>query len=296
MFMTWILFAIFDPILHGVANVFDNYLTNRLWKNTGSLVFYAIATNIIFIPFVFLIQRPDAPSVSAIPWILLAGILDVVYLFPYYRALQRDDTSTVSSLFSLGYIFVPILAFLFVHEILGLHQYLGFGFVVASSVAVTWRGRLRINRSLLYMMVAAFCVALEAVLYKYLLAQMSWSTAFVWSNVGSFIVIVPLLFWPGTSRAIKNSWGAFKISGHIFIIEEFFTFAGAGAMTYAISLAPVTLVEGIGALQPFFVLLYAMIFRRAFPKIFKEQTDRKSILKKFAFFGMMVIGVILILR
>ncbi len=294
--MTWVLIAIFDPMLHGIANVFDNYLTNRIWKNTGSLVFYAIATNVIFIPFVFLIQRPDVPPISAIPWIVLVGILDVVYLFPYYRALRSDDTSTVSSLFSLGYVFVPLLAFLIVDEVLLAHQYVGFALIVLSSMAVTWSGRLRFSRSFLYMALASLLVALEAVLYKYLFEEMSWSTAFVWSNVASLVTLVPLLLWPSTVRAIKNSFGEFKKSGHIFVLEELMTFAGAAAMTYAIALAPVTLVEGIGALQPFFVLSYAMIFNRVLPGIFKERMDRRSLLKKFAFFGIMAIGVILILK
>lgn len=294
--MAWVLIALFDPLLHAIANVFDNYLTNRLWKHTGSLVFYAIATNVIFIPFVFLIQRPDFPPVSAIPWIILVGILDVIYLFPYYRALQRDDTSTVSSLFSLGYLFVPLLAFFIVGEVLNAHQYFGFAIIVVSSVGVSWCGRLRLNRSFFYMALASLLIALEAVLYKYLFQEMSWSTAFVWSNAASIVAIVPLLLWPGTGRAIKNSWGQFTRKGHIFVLEELMTFAGAGAMTYAIALAPVTLVEGIGALQPFFVLVYAIVFRRVLPDMFKEQLDRKSLLKKIAFFGMMVIGVILILK
>ena len=294
--MGWIFIALFDPILHGMANVFDNYLTNRLWKHTGSLVFYAIATNVLFIPLVFLVQRPDFPPSSAIPWIILVGILDVIYLFPYYRALQSDDTSTVSSLFSLGYLFVPLLAFFIVDEVLGVHQYLGFALIVISSVAITWHGRLQFNRSFFYMATASFLVALEAVLYKYLFGEMSWSTAFVWSNVASLIVVVPLLLWHGTGHAVKNSWGQFKKKGHIFVVEELLTFGGAYAMTYAIALAPVTLVEGIGALQPFFVLAYAMIFRRALPNMFRESMDRKRILKKIAFFGIMAIGVILILK
>lgn len=293
--MGWIFVALFDPMLHAVANVFDNYLTNRLWKHTGSLIFYAIATNIIFIPFVLLIQFPDLPSRTAIPWIVLIGMLDVIYLFPYYRALQYDDTSTVSSLFSLGHFFVPILAFFIVGEVLKIPQYIGFFLVVASSVAVTWHGRLRINRSLIYMALASFLVALEVVLYKYLFEGMSWSTAFVWSNIASFIAVIPLLLWPATGRAIRGSWVQFKKQGHIFVVEELLTFAGAGAMTYAIALAPVTLTQSIGALQPFFVLLYAVILGRALPGIFKERIDRGSLLKKSFFFIMMIAGVILIL-
>lgn len=294
--MGWIFVALFDPILHAAANVFDSYLTNRLWKHTGSLVFYAIITNIIFIPFVLLIELPGLPSRSALPWIILVGILDVAYLFPYYRALQHDDTSTVSSLFSLGYLFVPALAFFIVGEVLRAHQYVGFAFVVVSSVAVTWHGRLQINRSFFYMVIASLLVALEAVLYKYLFREMSWATAFVWSNIASCILVVPLLLRPTTSRAIRDSFGQFKKKGHIFVVEELMTFAGGGAMTYAIALAPVTLAESIGALQPFFVLLYALVFSRALPSIFKERVDKGILLKKFVFFAMMGVGIVLIFQ
>ncbi len=77
-------------------------------------------------------------------------------------------------------------------------------------------------------------------------------------------------------------------------MEEGFTFAGSAAMTYAISLTAVSLVGAIGAFQPLFVLLYAVLLGKYFPQAFKEDLDGKNIIKKVWLFLLMVVGVVLV--
>jgi hypothetical protein len=82
----------------------------------------------------------------------------------------------------------------------------------------------------------------------------------------------------------------------VFALEELLTFGGSVASTYAISLVPVTLAKSIGAFQPFFVLVYALILGKSFPQMFRENVDCRSVVKKLMLFAIMVIGIILIVR
>jgi drug/metabolite transporter (DMT)-like permease len=62
----------------------------------------------------------------------------------------------------------------------------------------------------------------------------------------------------------------------------------------AISILPATIARGIVSTQPFFVLLYALTFGRFFPEMFREMVDRRQLLKKGILFGVILIGILLI--
>ncbi len=296
--MHWILIALITPVLHGFANILDNYLANRLFKNLWTLVFYSSFLNVIFLPFVFLIQSPGLPPLYLLPWFLLIGLIEVLYLFPYYKSLQTEDTSIITALFSLGRIFVPILAYLMVGEVLTFTQYLGFFIIILASAVATFNGkaRLRFNASFFYMILCSVMLAGEGVIYKYLFENVSWSTGFVWPVIFSFLIALCFLFIPKSRRDIIGERKVFTKNLPVFATEEILTFAGTGAAVYAISLVPVTLAKSIGSFQPFVVLIYAMIFGRFFPKLFKEKVDRRSVVKKMIVFVIMICGVVLVVR
>ncbi len=262
--MPWILIAFVSPILHGFSNILDNYLANKLFKNLWTLIFYSSLLNAVFLPFVLLIQVPDLPPLEFLPLFLLIGLIEVFYLFPYYKALQNEDTSVITALFSIGRIFVPILAFFIVKEVLSLPQYIGFLIIIISSVAVTFNGRMkfRINKSFLLMILSALLLSIEAVIYKYLFENVSWSTGFVWPVIFSFVISLFFLFIPKPRKDIIENRKNFIKNLPIFASEEILTFGGSATAVYAISLVPVTLVKGIASFQAFFVLVYAIALHR----------------------------------
>lgn len=296
--MIWILAAFVSPLLHGLANVLDNYLANKLFKNLSTLIFYSSFLNVIFVPFIFLIQVPDFPPMHLLPLFLIIGLIEVLYLFPYYKALQSADTSIITALFSLGRIFVPVLAFLMVGEVLELSQYVGFLMIIVGSAAATFnhQGKFRFDSSFGLMIICSIMLAVEAVIYKYLFENVSWSTGFVWPVIISFVIALFFMCIPRIRRDIIENIQTFKRNFPVFVSEEILTFAGSGAAVYAISLAPVTLVKGIASFQALFVLIYAIVLHRFFPHIFRENIDRKNIIRKVILFLIMIGGVILAIK
>jgi drug/metabolite transporter (DMT)-like permease len=295
--MYWIIFALFEPFLHGLANVIDNYFTNNLFKKTTTLAFFASFTNILFLPVILLLDFPSLITPSQIPFFIILGLTGIGYLYPYYKALQNDDTSVVVSLFSLGKIFVPLLAFLFVGETLEPLQYLGFFVVILSAALLTLNGKhkFRLNNSFFWMILCTLIISLEAVIYKYLFNIMSWGTGFTWATLFSFLFVLPLIFIKTTRNSIFSQFRTFKANFKLFAFEEFLTFSGSAASTFAISLTSVTLVSAISSFQPVVVLLYALTLGRFFPKVFKEDLTTKNLIKKIILFVIMVLGVIIIL-
>ena len=132
----WILFAFLAPALYAVAEIFDEYLTNRGLKNINSLIFTASLLNFAFIPILFLIQKPEIPSSNFFLPILGLALTNLLYQYPYYKSLKIEDTSVVSAFFSFGKIIIPIFAFLFVGEILQFKEYVGIGIIIFIFVVI----------------------------------------------------------------------------------------------------------------------------------------------------------------
>lgn len=294
--MLWLYIAFLGPILHALANIFDNYFMNRLVQKPMVLAFLAMLIDALFLPLVFVFQRPELPPARLIPYFVLLGLTNVGYLYPYYKALQGDDTSVVAALFSLGKVFVPFLAFLMVREVLSVHQYIGFFIIIFSSAALSLNnhdGKLRLNSSFWYMALCTLILAFEAVIYKYVVTNVSWSTGFTWGTVFSLLLILPVFLFRKRRREFSTQLPSVWKNLHLFVGESFLTFAGSAAGVFAVSLAPVTLIEGIDSFQPFFVLLYALLFTKFFPKVFKEKISVHAIIKKILLFAIMILGIIL---
>jgi drug/metabolite transporter (DMT)-like permease len=292
-------FALLAPALYGLANVLDNFLVGKVFKNIPALIFYSELLNLLFIPLVWLVQRPHLPSLSMLPIFLAIGACDLLYLYPYYKALQADDTAVVSSLFSLGKIFVPLLAVMIVGEVLQISQYAGFGLVIISNLWLTVdlrRHHWRLRPAFFYMLLASFLVSLEVVLYKYLLERVDWGTGFVSAVLAGFMLSLSLLLMRPTRHRIVSGWGTFRKRFGVIALQEFFTISASASYTYATASLPATVVSGVGESQAFIVLMYALGFSKTFPRIFKEKIDGRSVLKKMVLFGLTVVGVWLIIR
>ena len=117
------------------------------------------------------------------------------------------------------------------------------------------------------MALASLIIAAEAVLFKYIFISVNWATGLTGVVLFGFIFAVLMFLHERWRTEIVASYCIFKQSWRIFGSEELLTFTGTAALTYAIALAKVGLVEAVGALQPLFVLGYALAFRRFFPRV-----------------------------
>lgn len=293
----WILVALISPILYGAANIMDNYLANRVFRNIWTLLFFSSLCNLLFLPFVFLIDLPSAPTWSVVPYIFLVAIIDYLYIIPYYKSLQTEDTSIVSSLFSLGKIFVPVLAYFLLDEKLHPAQYLGFFIIIFCSAILTLHSRrkkLKLNKAFGYMIFSSLLFSLEAVIYKIMFESVSWATGFFWTTLASMFIFPFILLLPNQTRLIKKEFKKYRKFVPLFVLEELLTFGGTAGATLAISLIPVTLEKGIGSLQPFFTLLFGLFLSKVAPQLKNESLSPKAVFKKAVIFIIMILGVVLV--
>ena len=294
----WLIYALCSSAFYGVAETLDNFFVNKEFGHPLTLVFYSSLFNLIYVPILFFMDRPVLPPVSTYPIFFLLGIMSVGYLYPYYKGLQEDDTSVAISFLAIERIMVPVLAFFVVGEILEPIQYFGIGIIVLSVVMLGLhhsRKKFRMSKGVWYISCAALFLAGEAILLKLLFDQgVTVSTAVGGEALVSFILGVSIIGFTNVRKGIVRALPVFIKMSPIFLVEEFFTFIGLVAESNAISRASVSIVKGVTMASPFFLVIYAWLGYKIFPKVFKEDLHRKKIIRKLVLFALLVIGIMLV--
>lgn len=294
----WLLFAFLAPAFYAIAEILDNFLVNKEFKHPFTLVFYTTLFNLIFIPILFFFEPPQIPPSDTIPLFIVLGLVGIGYLYPYYKGLQSDDTSIAISFFAIGRIFVPVLAFLIVGEVLDVLQYAGIGLIIISVFLLGIhhkRSSFRLSKAVWYIGFAAFLLAFEGVIFKLLFdSGVTVSTAVGGQAIISLALGLTLLLFTKTRIKIKTAFPVFIKLSPIFLVEELFTFLGQVSEAKAISLTSVSVIKGITMIAPFFLIIYAWFGHSFFPNLFKEDLHKKQIEKKVLLFIILVIGIMLI--
>lgn len=291
-----IFIAFLTPILHGLSNTLDSHLSNNIFSRVRAFVFFGGLLNLISLPIIFMIAKPSLLFLDVLPFILLIALIETTYLFPYYKAVRVADTSVVNALFSLGKIFVPVLAFFVVHERLSIVQYAGFAVIIISSIFLTLEFKsFKFNKSFMLMGFVSLILAVEGILYKFIFDFVSWGTGFFWVTLFSGIFSLSIFLHKSSREKIKDNFRNFKKSFNILISQEILSWSGNMAEAYAISVLPVTVVKGVTSSQAIFVLVYALLFAKLFPHAFREKTDFKNSFKKLILFGVIICGTLLVI-
>lgn len=292
--MHWFFYVFISTVLFSLVNIIDTHLINKVLKNSVLIIFYTFIAGLILLPIIFLFGKPAMPSLNMLLLLFLASIFLIAYLFPYYKALQQTDTSVVLSLFSLGYIFVPILAYIFIGEKLMYYHYIGIAVIIFGSFMITYGGKLGFNKALIYMLVSSLLLAGGDIILKYGVGKLDWITVFFWTVIFEFAIMIlfTIIFY---RTELQKSFGKAITNIHYFFIMETVAIIGTILMLYAYTTAPVTLAKGVEVTKPLILLIIAIIGKSLLPKFFKEKTDIKNILKKSAYFVLMIIGIILLI-
>jgi len=297
--MSWLPFAIAAPLLYGVTNFFDKYLIEKRVRDPMLLTVVGGWVGAAFgFGFWAVHGFPGMPVQSAI--ILIAsGCLFQWALIPYYKALQHEDTSRITPLFQVIPVLALILAAIFLQERLHGNQVLGFVIVLAGGLALSVqrleRGLFRFRRSFWLMMLASLLYTLPFVFFKSV-EQPFWNAlAFEFFGLGlgsTLLLALPSIrtrVRAGLPAIPKNTWWPIMTNEVIYIAAKMCTF-------YASTLAALSLVTVMGALQPLFVLLIGLGLTLFFPHIVKEDIRKNTLILKAAATVIVLVGVFIMQR
>ncbi len=300
--MNWILVALLAPFLWAITTFIDKALISRYFKGkTGALIIYSclIALPVFILIFLF---KPNVIhlNIGTAFFVMINGILIILYLFPYFHALNKADTSSVIPLFQMIPIFTYLLSFLILGETLTLLQIFGGLLIITGAVAISsdFKGKkFKIKKEILFSMIlACLLIAVNEVMFKFFAIQLDFWTASFWQYLGFFIFGVLLLIFVKKYREdfiLSYQENNISMVG-INLVNETINIIASVIFGFALLLAPVALVGLTNGFQPLFVLAIGVIATLTIPKWIKEDISKKILIKKAIFIVIMIVGASLL--
>jgi drug/metabolite transporter (DMT)-like permease len=302
--MNWFLIAISAPVLWAVVNIADQYIVEKHAKGehpVGALVLFSSLIGLLVALGIGLFTKGLLIfSNATIALLMLAGIVHAVWIMTYLRALELDEVSSIAAWFLTAPVFSYVLSYFVLGEQLTKSQLLGgciilFGALILSLDFTKRKVAFKTKVGLL-MLTSCFLIAVVSVLFKYVTVENSFWQASFWEYAGlGFAGVVLLIAKPSYRRAFRDMWktGGTRILS-LNMGSESLTIVANLLSSFAILLAPITLVYIVNSYQPVIVLLMTYICTRYFPNIITEQFAFRTLAPKLIAIGVMIVGTVFI--
>lgn len=309
----WLPITIFAYFLNAGVYTADKFL---LSKKVHSSVAYAFYVGIWSVGnLVLLIFAPFVPSWQ---WLLIdlsAGLLFLLALIAWYKALhQSEATKVVPIVGALTPIFSLILGWIFLDEKLSEQKLLAFAVLICGGllIAMKKKGKSKIKKLYLHIgillglkgaefhpvrrllinsIIAALLFSSYYILIKFIYLHQPFLGSYVWTRMGSFLGALFLITMAGNRRIIfaKERRQSTIKSFPFFISVRLVAVAAFILLNYAIFLGEVALINAIQGVQYAFLILIIAFLSQAYPKIIKEEIGREVLVQKLI--GVFLIGI-----
>lgn len=292
----WIYFSLGAVLCWATANIVDKFLL-RKWLHEPLLaivipVFLEIPLIFIIILFFGVLKMP----LIFVFFNIIAGVLYILPIMFYLEALKKEEVTRVAPLFQVAPLFVLLFAAIVLKEDITLMKYIGIFLLFSGVFVLSYKDyrHFKFNKSFLFMLLAAACLAANTILTKYLLSITNFQTVFLYTRIGIAMVSLPLfiLFWKKI-QYIKHEHGLRRLA--VISGNYLFDVAGVLFVTIALTYSSMIMVNIIIMTEPFFLLLFSIVLCLFKPKILKEKLNYHNITQKAAAIILMFCGVVLIL-
>lgn len=257
-----ILLGIAAAFFWSLTNLVDKYLVETYAQEKG--VAGILVLSCLF-PIVILIITPFFATdifllpIKGILFLVLSGILSVVWIYFYLQALRSDDASIVMTLLVLAPLFSLLLGYLVLDEVLTTITIAGGALVISGSILVSFMtGTMSINKSLVfYAVCASITMGCMHVLFKYVALNESFWQSLFWKAAGMLGTgIFLLVAFPQIRRDFKQFIQAHFIKAiSLNSTNEILTIIGDSIFAFALLFAPVAIVQTTEGFQPIFIII-----------------------------------------
>ena len=290
--MAWIYLVIFAQFLNALVVLIDKHIVT---SNTFvKPVTYAFFVAFLSVPVVVvaLFGFVSFPTFNIINLSLLIGLSYVLSILFLYNGLTKADASDV----------VPVMGALaaitsFVFGVFLLNEKLSEDFIIAFillMLGTSLMSYFRFNRKVLFYSVASGALfGLSSVLIKLMFSETDFLNGFFWSRMGNVFMAFLLLCWPANFKTITSGIRQSPNKTKLLVLGNKFLAGIAFLLMFlGIKLGDVSLVNALIGVQFVFILLFAFLFSKKFPKYLYENVHHKeTVLQKILALKFIIIGL-----
>lgn len=296
--MEWFYFPLLSALFFAIGNIIDKFVLSKI---SIKPLAYTMFIGLLLFPFALLLLLLNTVS-FAFPYSLIGlipGWLWITYVYFYSKSTMKEEMSRIASLLFTSPIFVAVLSFLFLGEVLVVHQYLGIVILVSSAILISYqriKGKISMRNSLKIILITASLMALDSVINKYVLSGVSYTSVYFWNSLGSFAGFMLLLTFSKFRREFVDLVRIFRLKKllPVYAMSETISFLAYIFLIFAYSLTKVSLVSAIGPTQVFFVFLFTLFLSVYKPKILKEEINKSTIVIKLFAILLLFVGTWLV--
>jgi drug/metabolite transporter (DMT)-like permease len=299
--MSWLFFALSGPVLWAISTHLDKYLVERFFRQSSVavlLVFTALA-GLAVVPFIWFYE----PAAMTLPAqsagiIVASGVLYMGAMFFYLQALQAEEASVVAPFFQASPLFAYALGYIVLGERLSFTQILGGGAIIGGSLLLSIHpggGRKVKTRLIVLMLACALSLALSSLIFKFFAIQDEfWVTTF-WTFIGQAIFGGAVLLIASYRRQFNELLRTHTTALlTINASNELINLGGGLGARFALTLAPLSLVQAITSTTTLFVFVFGIVLSIFFPTFGRENLSARELVKKGISAILIAVGVILI--
>ncbi|MBI4447608.1 DMT family transporter [Candidatus Woesearchaeota archaeon] len=292
--MLWIFFSVLAALTFAIVNVIDKYtLTKWIRKPTLPVtIFGFVGLVAAVLVYAFHGYAPLSPINVLLGF--LSGAASVLATIFYLKAAKIEEISRVTALLYLAPLFTVFLARIFLDESFTAKTYVGVVLLVVGAVLASSKSlkHISLGGAFWIMMLSNFAFAVNGVIAKYLLNFADFWTVFSYIRVGAVFALIPFAYFKFNELKMTVKENGKKVVALITFNQSLNVF-GNLFINIATAFGFVTLVSALGAVQPFFVLIFAVgvsIFISK--KALEEEINKSSLLLKLSAIILIVIGAI----
>jgi drug/metabolite transporter (DMT)-like permease len=298
--MSWIALAFCGPVLWAISTHIDKYLVEKFFKDTGvgALLIFTSLLGLVGLPVIAAFVDVTVIGTTGIIVTSITGLLYLMAMYFYLRALQQEEASTIAPLFQTSTLFTYAIAFFVLHERLTWLRIAGGVLIMAGTLVVSYDrdSRHKFKTSVVLLILACtVTLAISTVVFKlFAIHNAFWPVTF-WTFAGEAVFGAVLLCVPRVRREFMGMFR--KNPGAVMGINaanELINLGGGLAARWATLLGPVALVSAIGGTTSIFVFLFGVLISLFAPKLSREDLSKESLLQKGIAAALVVAGVIMI--
>ena len=296
----WIAAALASTIIYAGVTVGDKLILTRLGIRLPAFYMFTGASQGIVSVFILAIDPPQGVPVYSALAGFGGGFFWGAGLTLMFWGLTREQVSRVAPVWHTSPIFVSVMAVLFLGESLGLLQWLAIMLVVFGAIAISVRSSdlgigFSIRPIFLVIFFGAILIGSGQLLLKEGSADQSVWSLMAFRGLGLFTAMFIPYARPSTFTALFRYMRSASRAGAIVLNDGVGPFIGNLLLLWAIGVGPISLVSGVVASRPLFVLAITigigLLASRLLPD---EEMTRSDLALKAMATAAIVAGVVII--